>query len=89
MLTITALGGPDARQTRRLVRVLLADPLTPEAEWEQRLSNLDNDDGRAVLLRSDHTDWQERIQLMSVQGMPRDWTLTTDVRSFGRCSCRP
>lgn len=51
MLMGTALGGPDGRQTRRLVKVLLADPLAPEPQWEQHLSSLEDNDGRALLLR--------------------------------------
>lgn len=51
MLIIAALGGIDGHQTRRLVRILLADPLTPEPEWEKQLLGLDDGDGRALLLR--------------------------------------
>lgn len=46
-----ALGGADGRDTRRLVKVLLADPLAAEAEWEKQLSGLDSSDGRALLIR--------------------------------------
>ncbi|KAL8722984.1 MAG: hypothetical protein Q9225_000600 [Loekoesia sp. 1 TL-2023] len=48
---VAALGGADGRTTRRLVKVLLADPLASEAEWEKQLASLDNSDGRALLLR--------------------------------------
>ncbi|KAL9594987.1 MAG: hypothetical protein Q9219_006715 [cf. Caloplaca sp. 3 TL-2023] len=48
---VAALGGSDARATRRLVKTLLADPLQPEAEWEKQLSGLDDGDERALLLR--------------------------------------
>lgn len=46
-----ALGGADGRTLRRLVKVLLVDPLTPETEWEKELSSLDDTDERALLLR--------------------------------------
>ncbi|KAL8995636.1 MAG: hypothetical protein Q9169_004679 [Polycauliona sp. 2 TL-2023] len=48
---IAVLGGPDGRKTRRLVRTLLADPLLPEQDWEKHLLGLDDNDGRALLLR--------------------------------------
>ncbi|KAI4236562.1 MAG: hypothetical protein L6R40_006118 [Gallowayella cf. fulva] len=48
---IAVLGGPDGRKTRRLAKILFADPLVPEQEWEKRLLSLDDNDGRALLLR--------------------------------------
>lgn len=36
---------------QRLVRVLLADPLSAEAPWEQQLRSLEDTDERALLLR--------------------------------------
>ncbi|KAL8808800.1 MAG: hypothetical protein Q9200_004015 [Gallowayella weberi] len=48
---VAALGGPDRHKTRRLVKALLADPLLPEQDWEKHLLGLDDNDGRALLLR--------------------------------------
>ncbi|KAL8645511.1 MAG: hypothetical protein Q9226_007267, partial [Calogaya cf. arnoldii] len=48
---IAVLGGPNGQKTRRLVKVLLADPLLPEQDWEKHLLSLDDSDGRALLLR--------------------------------------
>lgn len=46
------LGIEDQVGARRLARVLLADPLAEEAEWERRLVNEDEAYGKALLLRS-------------------------------------
>ena len=45
------LGINGQRGAPRLVRALLADPLAPEAQWEQQLIAAGDEDGRAVLLR--------------------------------------
>ena len=51
LLIIEVLSSDDQTGARRLVRVLLADPLAPEAEWEKKLLDVDDTDGRALLLR--------------------------------------
>ncbi|KAL8635383.1 MAG: hypothetical protein Q9228_007120, partial [Teloschistes exilis] len=71
LLTVAALGGVDGHQSRRLVRVLLADPLTPEPEWEKQLSGLDDSDGRALLLRYAETfDVDQRHPLVRTLFVP-------------------
>ncbi|KAI4196679.1 MAG: hypothetical protein LQ350_006432 [Teloschistes chrysophthalmus] len=68
---IAALGGIDGHQTRRLVRILLADPLTPEPEWEKQLLGLDDGDGRALLLRyAEKFDVDQRHPLVRTLFVP-------------------
>ncbi|KAL8686069.1 MAG: hypothetical protein Q9218_007372 [Villophora microphyllina] len=68
---IAVLGGPNGHQTRRLVKVLLTDPLTPEPEWEKRLADLDDTDGRALLLRyAESLDLDERHPLVRTLSIP-------------------
>ncbi|KAL9576306.1 MAG: hypothetical protein Q9212_007215, partial [Teloschistes hypoglaucus] len=68
---IAALGGIDGHQTRRLVRILLADPLTPEREWEKQLLGLDDSDGRALLLRyAEKFDVDQRHPLVRTLFVP-------------------
>ena len=51
MLTIV-LGINGQQGARRLIRALLADPLSSEPEWEkQLLIEADSADGKAVLIR--------------------------------------
>ena len=45
------LGLNGLNGVRRLARVLLADPLAPESEWERQLTDHDDKDERAFLLR--------------------------------------
>ncbi|KAL8956401.1 MAG: hypothetical protein Q9193_006080 [Seirophora villosa] len=68
---IAALGGADGRDTRRLVRVLLADPLASEAEWEKQLSGLDSSDGRALLIRyGEKLELDQRYPLLRTLYLP-------------------
>ncbi|KAL8755716.1 MAG: hypothetical protein Q9184_004714 [Pyrenodesmia sp. 2 TL-2023] len=68
---IAALDGLDGRPTRRLVKVLLADPLAPESEWEQQLSGLDDGDGRALLLRyGEKLELEQRYPLVRTLYLP-------------------
>jgi len=36
---------------RKLVKVLLADPLSEEGSWERQLEGLESNDGRGLLIR--------------------------------------
>jgi hypothetical protein len=36
---------------RKLVKVLLADPLSEEGPWEKQLEDPESDDGRGLLIR--------------------------------------
>ncbi|KAL8723896.1 MAG: hypothetical protein Q9181_007100 [Wetmoreana brouardii] len=68
---VAVLGGPDGRQTRRLVKALLADPLATKPEWEEHLASLDNEDGRALLLRYAETlEFDQRHPLVRTLSMP-------------------
>ncbi|KAL8965457.1 MAG: hypothetical protein Q9197_006503 [Variospora fuerteventurae] len=68
---VAALGGADGRDTRRLVKVLLADPLAPEAEWEKQLSDHDSADGRALLIRyGEKLELDERYPLLRTLSVP-------------------
>lgn len=51
LITVIVLGVGGQRGARRLARVLLADPLRPEAEWEKQLVDGDEADGKGLLLR--------------------------------------
>ena len=51
VIYLLVLGLGNQQLTRRLVRLLLADPLGKEEEWERQLDSAENDDGRAILLR--------------------------------------
>ncbi|KAL8949511.1 MAG: hypothetical protein Q9222_004388 [Ikaeria aurantiellina] len=68
---IAVHGGEDGQKTRRLVKVLLADPLAPEPEWEKYLTNLDDSDGRAIILRyAEHFDIDRRHPLVRTLSLP-------------------
>jgi hypothetical protein len=45
------LGLNDASSARKLVRLLLADPLTPRENWEDILDSYDADSSRGLLIR--------------------------------------
>ena len=45
------LGINGQKGARRLVRALLADPLAPKSQWEKRLLDADEVDGKALLVR--------------------------------------
>lgn len=47
--TVLGLGGQAG--ARRLVRILLADPLAPKQPWEKQLDTIGEDDGRGLLIR--------------------------------------
>jgi hypothetical protein len=51
LMAVIVLGVNGQRGACRLVRVLLADPLRPESEWERQLADGDETDGRSLLLR--------------------------------------
>lgn len=48
---LTVLGLNDAAAARRLVRLLLADPLNPRGEWEDILDGYDADSSQGLLIR--------------------------------------
>ncbi|KAI9765307.1 MAG: hypothetical protein M1840_007506 [Geoglossum simile] len=49
---VAVLGLSDNQESaRRLVKVLLADPLSEEGSWEKHLEGLEPDDGRGLLIR--------------------------------------
>lgn len=50
-LSIVVLGLNDAAAARKLVRLLLADPLNPRGEWEDILDNYDADTSQGLLIR--------------------------------------
>ncbi|KAI4138337.1 MAG: hypothetical protein L6R39_006841, partial [Caloplaca ligustica] len=65
------LSGADGRTTLRLVKVLLADPLAPAPEWEKQLSSLDDNDGRALLLRyGERLEFDRRHPLVRTLHIP-------------------
>lgn len=45
------LGVNDARSTRRLVRLLLADPLTEEQSWEELIDSYGIEGSNGLLIR--------------------------------------
>lgn len=45
------LGVNDARSTRRLVRLLLADPLTEEQSWEELIDSYGIEGANGLLIR--------------------------------------
>lgn len=52
MLTVAIVFGVNGQQeARRFVWALLADPLCPQSEWEKRLLDGADPDGRSLLLR--------------------------------------
>lgn len=48
---VPVLGLNDAAATRKLVRLLLADPLKPREEWEDILDSFDAESSRGLLIR--------------------------------------
>ena len=48
------LGLNDATSARKLVRLLLADPLSPRENWEDILDSYDADSSRGLLIRYEH-----------------------------------
>ncbi|KAI9822515.1 MAG: hypothetical protein M1827_000234 [Pycnora praestabilis] len=55
VIRVAVLGLNAQEGARRLVEVLIADPLVPEGTWEKQLESLGNDDGRALLIRYGET----------------------------------
>lgn len=51
MASSTVLGLNDATAARRLVRLLLADPLSSREPWEDVLDSEDADMSRGLLIR--------------------------------------
>lgn len=52
MLILVLVLGVDGQQgARRLVRALLADPLSPQSKWERQLLYDADQDARSLLLR--------------------------------------
>lgn len=47
----TVLGLNDATAARKLVRLLLADPLNPKEDWEDILDPYNEDTSRGLLIR--------------------------------------
>lgn len=47
----TVLGLNDATAARKLIRLLLADPLNPKEDWEDILDSYDEDTSRGLLIR--------------------------------------
>lgn len=45
------LGLDNADSARKLVRLLLADPLRPREDWEDLLEGFDSDPSRGLLIR--------------------------------------
>ncbi|CAG7966396.1 unnamed protein product [Penicillium salamii] len=55
LIRVAVLGLNDATSARKLVRLLLADPLTPRANWEDILESYDADTSRGLLIRYGET----------------------------------
>ncbi|KAJ5775373.1 uncharacterized protein N7511_000384 [Penicillium nucicola] len=51
LIRVAVLGLNDATSARKLVRLLLADPLTPRETWEDILESYDADSSRGLLIR--------------------------------------
>ncbi|KAJ5182524.1 hypothetical protein N7492_000140 [Penicillium capsulatum] len=51
LVRVAVLGLDTADSARRLVRLLLADPLSPRENWEDLLEGLDPDSSRGLLIR--------------------------------------
>ncbi|KAK1138370.1 hypothetical protein N8T08_002674 [Aspergillus melleus] len=51
LIRVAVLGLDDANSARRLVRLLLADPLTPRETWEDALDAYEADTSRGLLIR--------------------------------------
>ncbi|KAJ5222051.1 uncharacterized protein N7469_010938 [Penicillium citrinum] len=51
LIRIAVLGLDNADSARKLVRLLLADPLGPREDWEDLLDGYDSDPARGVLIR--------------------------------------
>ncbi|QQK43338.1 DNA methylase, C-5 cytosine-specific, active site [Penicillium digitatum] len=51
LVRIAVLGLKDATSARKLVRLLLADPLAPREGWEDLLDSYDADSSRGLLIR--------------------------------------
>lgn len=54
-IRIALLGLRSTAEARKLARLLLADVLGDEGEWERRLQSIDEGDQRGLLLRLAHT----------------------------------
>lgn len=48
---LLVLGLDNAEPARKLVRLLLADPLVPREGWEEILESYDSDPARGLLIR--------------------------------------
>ncbi|CAG7929106.1 unnamed protein product [Penicillium olsonii] len=55
LIRVAVLGLNDATSARKLVRLLLADPLTPRENWEDILESYDADTSRGLLIRYGET----------------------------------
>ena len=80
-LTLTlclVLGVNGQSGARRLAKVLLADPLKEEQAWERRLADTEDDDGRALLIRSVH-HCLETLHLIVALGTGKTTTMTEDI----------
>ncbi|KAI2733751.1 hypothetical protein CBS147332_766 [Penicillium roqueforti] len=51
LIRVAVLGLNDATSARKLVRLLLADPLSPRENWEDILDSYDADSSRGLLIR--------------------------------------
>ncbi|KAJ5575869.1 hypothetical protein N7535_002795 [Penicillium sp. DV-2018c] len=51
LIRVAVLGLNDAISARKLVRLLLADPLVPRQSWEDVLESYDDDSSRGLLIR--------------------------------------
>ncbi|KZF20405.1 hypothetical protein L228DRAFT_250090 [Xylona heveae TC161] len=55
VVRLAVLGLNDQSSARRLVRLLLADPLAAEGDWEKELEKIHREDGRGLLIRYGET----------------------------------
>lgn len=51
LTVVVVLGLNDTNAARRLVRLLLSDPLAPKGDWEELLDGYDADTSRGLLIR--------------------------------------
>ncbi|KAF9891243.1 hypothetical protein FE257_004807 [Aspergillus nanangensis] len=71
LIRVAVLGLNDATAARKLVRLLLADPLTSRGDWEDALDAYDADTSRGLLIRYGETS----------QSVPNDLLPTISVPS--------
>ncbi|KAL4896011.1 hypothetical protein BDV59DRAFT_171831 [Aspergillus ambiguus] len=70
LIRVAVLGLNDATAARRLVHLLLADPLTPREPWEDALEAYDADTSRGLLIRYGETSESVPNDLLPTISVP-------------------